>query len=67
MSNFIFEYQNAIHFGLIYENTMYSDKYNNWLDNREEDKKEETLIIDAWQHGVMGHQGFYWQEVRCIT
>ncbi|RGM12516.1 type 2 lantipeptide synthetase LanM [Mediterraneibacter gnavus] len=54
---FHIEYQNAIHFGLIYENTMYSDKYNNWLDNREEAKKEENSdnrCMAAWCHGAPG-------------
>lgn len=54
---FHIEYQKAIHSGLIYENTMYSDKYNNWLDNREEAKKEENSdnrCMAAWCHGAPG-------------
>lgn len=54
---FHIEYQKAIHSGLIYENTMYFDKYNNWLDNREEAKKEENSdnrCMAAWCHGAPG-------------
>lgn len=50
-------YRKAIHSGLIFENTMYIDEYENWLDNREEALKQKEMrdkFMAAWCHGAPG-------------
>lgn len=50
-------YQRAIQYGLNYENKMYVEKYQNWMDNREEALKqdnENNRFMAAWCHGAPG-------------
>lgn len=50
-------YTQAIHSGLVFENSMYIDQYENWLDNREEALKQKEMknkFMAAWCHGAPG-------------
>lgn len=51
------EYCRAINDGIICEDTMYVEGYNNWLDNRKEAQMqadEESKFMAAWCHGAPG-------------